>query len=240
MPFSSSVALAMMVNARAVAAAFRCEEWCAEPCTALNGDVSSECSECTSTFACHPDAEGYNKLKRPKHFGPSDRTHRVEVSPTGVDQKLSAEPWCFDKADRDQCLLWAVDGGCRKHEKDMSRHCARTCQLCELFVGRSKCARGPCLDKYSIFDEKLDWDQADEPCSATAQLMRDEHRCEWLEDEQRVRDRGYFVIRNAVPPEELAAMREYVHALPHAATRMLCGASDVQVGCDGPDYHRCH
>ena len=206
MPFSSTVALAIMVNARAVAAAFRCEEWCAEPCTALNGDVSSECSECTSTFACHPGAEGYNKLKRPKHFGPSDRTHRVEVSPTGVDQKLSesAEPWCFDKADRD------------------------------------KCARGPCLDKYSIFDEKLDWDQADEPCSATAQLMRDEHRCEWLEDEQRVRDRGYFVIRNAVPPEELAAMREYVHALPHAATRMLCGASDVQVGCDGPDYHRCH
>ena len=36
-----------------------CEPWCAEPCSALNGDVRIECGGCAGPWGCHPSATGF-------------------------------------------------------------------------------------------------------------------------------------------------------------------------------------
>ena len=42
-----------------------CHEWCSDPCTALNGDVTQECNGCSEPFACRPGAEGYSRPSPP-------------------------------------------------------------------------------------------------------------------------------------------------------------------------------
>jgi hypothetical protein len=55
--------------------------------------------------------------------------------------------------------------------------------------------------------------------------------CGVLEDEERVSDRGYFVMRHAVPKDELRAMQQFVPRLG-SPLRHLCGASNIQPdGC---------
>jgi len=39
-----------------------CEEWCAEPCAELNGDVETECGACSSGWRCWPGAHDFAKV----------------------------------------------------------------------------------------------------------------------------------------------------------------------------------
>ena len=58
-----------------------CEEWCAAPCTDLNGDVTRECNSCPNDgyHGCYAGAEGYDDWQQR-----SEEYHnRVAVGPNG-------------------------------------------------------------------------------------------------------------------------------------------------------------
>ena len=57
-----------------------CEDWCVEPCTMLNGDVTVECRDCTSANSqCYEGAEGWGTWKE------RSEAHKqgVAISPDG-------------------------------------------------------------------------------------------------------------------------------------------------------------
>ena len=143
----------------------------------------------------------------------------------------TGEEKCMDRLPR-ECQEWVEKGACESQRLHMLRVCAKTCQLCGTqAAARSPCGSGraECHDRLSLFDERVSGDfGATAACPPVARLLQGAHRCEDLHNEARVRDRGYYVLRGAVPPAELQAMADFVASLPHKATRLLCGASDVQ------------
>ena len=138
------------------------------------------------------------------------------------------EGQCVDVKDSNECRQWKDAGACDNQRQYMTRFCAHTCLLCEAFAA-TPCAHSKCHRRLSLFDERFPENRdSNARCSSVARLFRASDRCKSLEDEGRVADRGYYVLRGAVDREELTKMRELVAALPHKATRLLCGASDVQ------------
>ena len=220
-----------------------CEPWCVEPCAELNGNVAQECGACAEGSGCFPGAPGYAAQ-------PDNRVHRVGISAnaeakvadddgTGGADDAEHTPSCADRLDRSKCKLYAGRGDCQQHPQHMLRYCASTCGLCSM-ASASPCASQLCHQTLGLFDERFPRSRAEEECPPVARLLRGEHRCGDLENEERLKDRGYFVIRGAVSAAELEAMTSFVAALPHKATRLLCGASDVQPDeCKlGPDELR--
>lgn len=212
-------------------AAVVCEPWCAEPCAELNGEVTAECSGCTGPSGCFPGAAGFIKALD----GVADGARlEVLIDVSGTASRVDA---CHDRAGGSRCEFHAHSGHCTSHRAKMARHCALTCSLCSEFEATSPCAERGCDEKLSVsgaaaHDSGSEYISAGNEerrfngCSAAATLLR-AAQCGQLEDEARLRDRGFFVVRGAVGESELAKMRAHVQALPLPIQR-LCGASDVQ------------
>ena len=151
-----------------------------------------------------------------------------EVQNTHDDPQISAAS-CRDLGGSYLCEKLRAQGYCTKYRDDMARHCAKSCDICYAFQPSSCGTQKVCTESLTTrhFDRAYEKGQSQNRCSAVASLLRKEACDEGLEDESRVRDRGYFVVRNFVPPEELTLLKKFVYDLP-PATRLLCGASDVQ------------
>ena len=130
---------------------------------------------------------------------------------------------------------------CDAHPAQAARFCARSCGLC----GSVDAGAAPALMRS---DESLDpWTRLlkathaaargghgggkGEACcpspEARAATRTEAARCADLEDVSRLAERGFVVLRDAVPPEELARMHAFVTDLP-MPTSLLCGAADMQ------------
>ena len=234
-----------------IAALGVCEQFCTAPCAVLNGNVASECNTCIGAeYKCRPGEPDYKVSGSwPEDDDPPPPPVHVEVDASGVAvaepkvrevQGAAVDPWvpelpeassnCADLADRSVCERLAGEDACNVPE--MKMHCASTCNACDFFKSsnQSCSASKPCVPELSLFDEEMLAFKADgkSTCSASAILLR-AARCDTssLGDERRMADRGYFVLRGAVPPEELETMKAFVDAVPDPK-RLLCGASDVQ------------
>ena len=142
-----------------------------------------------------------------------------------IEAAWSREADCVD-LDKENCIQLTNAGACAAQPTEMVRSCAKSCGVCS---AQTVCKRpGECLPHMSRYEEKALSKQTARACSAVARIMRGEHRCEGLEDEASLKDRGYFVVRNFTPAAELAAMTAFVHEVEPKGRRMLCGASDVQ------------
>uniref|UniRef100_A0A7S2DAD6 ShKT domain-containing protein n=1 Tax=Haptolina brevifila TaxID=156173 RepID=A0A7S2DAD6_9EUKA len=226
-----------------------CELWCTEECRRLNGNVEAECGACDGAAGgCHPGADGYESWRlRAEAFAQNGLSHAaisasgsVEAPRRQAVQALRHEAVqapmrdaissprhgddCVDM-EPDKCAQLVNAGACADHTSEMVRHCAKSCGVCG---AQTVCKRPEqCLTRLSRYDEKESSVRTGS-CSAVARLMRGEHRCEKLEDEIALKERGYFVVRNFTPHAELAAMEAFVRQVEPKGRQMLCGASDVQ------------
>lgn len=201
-------------------AATNCEPFCASPCVELNGNVAIECGGCTDEHACRPGAPGFRSA-----------TQSFVVDANGAAAAAAASsssPSCTDRYNG--CAELARQAGSCLHA-EMRVHCAATCGACDdLQVRSDPCASQHCDARRSLADDYFDAinPMGQRECAASATLLR-ASRCEDsdLEDERRMADRGYFVLRRAVPPDERDGMAALVQEVPNP-TRLMCGASDVQ------------
>ena len=71
-----------------------CEDWCAESCEILNGNVEEECNDCSPEgYLCHPGARGYatwEERAREKHGELPDQMESVAVEPSGSTESPQA------------------------------------------------------------------------------------------------------------------------------------------------------
>ena len=146
---------------------------------------------------------------------------------------------CIDVGDSSFCQHRKLKSGCA--EGEMAWYCRKTCGLCDQVdavtaEGISSLQHGAAESLWQVADAK------DKSCRTTgrgcapqapdavakleARVAGSGH-CADLEDVSRLKDRGFFVLRGAVPRDELEAMGHFVESLP-APTKFLCGASDVQ------------
>lgn len=184
-----------------------CFAHCEEPCEELNGDLESECGGCTGAVSCKPGAPG---------FGTSSAV--VDANGGAVDGGM-----CRDMAGEESCARLAkTRGGCDQPlasfgsamtaspptlvRVQMRRHCAQTCGYCDGGVP-PPCASEPCMSSLSLSGEHLNQQHGQLPsCPTSAALVGGSRRCGDLIDQRRIKDRGYFVLRDAVPADELEQM----------------------------------
>eukprot|EP00316_Scyphosphaera_apsteinii_P000693 CAMPEP_0119316536 /NCGR_PEP_ID=MMETSP1333-20130426/39898_1 /TAXON_ID=418940 /ORGANISM="Scyphosphaera apsteinii, Strain RCC1455" /LENGTH=545 /DNA_ID=CAMNT_0007322209 /DNA_START=129 /DNA_END=1766 /DNA_ORIENTATION=- len=126
-----------------------------------------------------------------------------------------------------QCTALAQQGFCVYWQHGMARYCAATCKNRDGDDGYHRSAVVPPWATESLYDFQQRNMAGCPDAKALAQLASASERCTDLEDVRRVSDRGFFVVRSAVPEEERARMFEFVLQLP-SPVKFLCGASDVQ------------
>ena len=170
--------------------------------------------------AIDPDLCYHHFVERPSY------THEgaIPIAPSGRPRPCSSLPNCVNV--------------CDAHPEQAAQFCARSCGLCD------SAAAGTDRDLMRP-DESLDpWTRAfarqraggrrgddgspgPRAGPSTPAISEEARWCDDLEDASRLAERGFVVLRGAVPPDELARMRSFVTDLP-APVSLLCGAADLQ------------
>ena len=221
-----------------------CQAWCDNPCATLNGDIQGECGGCTAQeAACRPGAPGYPAkdeavaMKAMEAAPPP--TEKVPLSRQADGAAIESDG--APLAGESLCARLVAKGYCESYPRHMHENCAGSCSACHepptprVAAECSTSGSGTddndddCEGMSAAVGRSTTGDR--QPMSVPqlpASLSRGQDSwCGVLEDESRVIDRGYYVARAVVPPEELARMHQSVLDLG-VPTRYLCAASNVQ------------
>ena len=145
---------------------------------------------------------------------------------------------CADIVGAEVCAKWVSKGHCQMYRNQMGQYCRKSCDYCGVDTSDSYYADKRKKGKpgvLSIFDTRKDLGKPDKSAfrnwcrhnvkSAFRKAVRG--MCHNLEDESRLNERGFVVMRNLVPEDERQRMFEFSQAVD-TPTRLMCGASDVQ------------
>lgn len=203
-----------------------CEPWCEDACSNLNGNAAVECGECKEPqYSCRPGAPDF------ADFPVEQAVLEVPVEPIGTNDRL-----CHDVLGQEECDQNVRDGRCTEAPTYMAILCPRTCQLCDHDLGGAtwmKCPSDNCMQA-SLDDFR---EQGASSCPDAEKF--DEmvaRRCDDLEDQSRLKDRGFFVVRNAVPAKELSRMVAHVRSIPHPTQKVR--PCDIRTPAGGSSQRR--
>jgi hypothetical protein len=187
----------------------RCEPFCHSACVDLNGDVEAECGTCAEGHTCRPGATGFPATQKNHATNPSD------VLPANDSARRDDEH--DDAGMHSFCGRMVSDGRCATEPDEMQLACACACGEDKEGCARRRSPSTP---------------PAEQDRQRTLPLGRtQESWCGDPDEEERLRDRGYFVWRQAVPSAELRAMQQHVYAMPDRLGA-LCGVPyEQQPGC---------
>lgn len=211
-----------------------CLAHCVNPCSSLNGDVRYECGGCAASVVCgphaadfHPRAAATTQVAVEADGESQPRDASSSTSSSSSKARSSPRPAYNDR----KCEMLARAGACATQAADMCRYCGLWCE-------------GDCVESAS--NRRVALDALRDALSGAAITSLPPLNgtvpswCGVLEDEDRVRDRGYFVLRDGVPADELLAMQRFVPSLG-PPLQYLCGASNVQPeGCRVREFSRAY
>ncbi len=183
-----------------------CHPWCEHaPCSELTGSPEDECGGCPRHMICSPSAADFPKVAP---VPPLPRS----LSPASSLLEPRLPDGCKDAAGSERCTRLASQNQCVEQSEEMRRHCARAC--------------GACDDGPSDVATAIDWDSGGggNPVGTAASARED--WCGDAEDEGQLAERGYFVLRQAVPAPELAKMQAAVSGIGEP-WRRLCAVPYV-------------
>ena len=209
-------------------AAAICEPFCTEPCSALSGDTAYECGACEGS---HYRCKGRRTSKQARQPPVATQLKpqvqaRTPFSPAAITEALgrTASEHCNELAQRGMCDTKLTD---REVRAVMLKFCAAACLRREVVISNDDLQHHRQWARLSLFDyRRFDATQ----CARRSRILaalRPHTRCADLEDFSRLRDRGWAIRRNFVPPRELKRMAERVADIKEPS-RSMCGASGYQ------------
>jgi hypothetical protein len=113
---------------------------------------------------------------------------------------------CADVVPADVCAEWAAKGHCNMYRNQMGQYCRKTCDYCgsdtssSYYEDKRKKGKAGVL---SLWESRTkDTTYCDDAENRDLKKAM-KGMCKDLEDESKVGERGFFVLRNFVPPDEL-------------------------------------
>ena len=233
--------------------ASQCQPYChTAPCSELHGNPQRECGTCSSDSACNPAASDYSEqciASTAVDESCATTAGAVDDEET-EDSSLRQSPLALSVLDECMCRGLVAHGMCDASarvtlsvdRKALRRIFLRFCDSAALCInatassapaaaGAAGAAFGGLrrLPQRGIYDARAnDADLCEDEAGLADLAKRANELCtDGLEDEARLADRGFFVVRNVIPADERKRMAEFVRSIP-TPSRLLCGTASVQ------------